>query len=487
MQKWYNQLLEQKKQWTDTVQRSSTGSRPSGPSSTEFTYLQQQTAGLENPYREDDEDDEADTVVSPAFNSLPGSYPISTTPGEFGGSSRNASSSSLRSRSTTGESAPPPTGRMPPPRLPNGSLNQPALSLRTQHLQSSFAQSPADRAMMDSYFSPTAESPISSSRTSSSSGMYPFPRQALPPNGYYEEGHGRYTAPVMSRTASRDPSGGSGYPSSARGIVPRPSYPTPSGQTLHSAQQIPTSRNRSASSPHINGMQRQMMAGPAPPMPDLPSQYPPPLHPSTSFVHPNRSQSNSPNLSMAPRPAQSPGAQRERSHTRPRQDSPHYGYDGTAVGPGPRYDPRGPPPTSGRMTPVPGGSFPRDAAISPPLPSSTPLPAPDAGVPQPTQLKVKVHATAAGQVLTLVVPLNITYQSLKDRIDAKLQRSTNCSLSANGTKEQVKLKYLDEDDYVSIQSDEDVQMAFESWREQRGADVGAGGVQGMGEIELFCQ
>jgi len=102
--------------------------------------------------------------------------------------------------------------------------------------------------------------------------------------------------------------------------------------------------------------------------------------------------------------------------------------------------------------------------------------------PPPTQLKVKVHCPSASQTLTLVVPLNISCQSLKDRIDAKLQRSTNMSLSDRGPKEQVKLKYLDEEDYVSIQSDEDVQTAFETWREQRGEGIG-----GMGEIELFCQ
>jgi cell division control protein 24 len=100
----------------------------------------------------------------------------------------------------------------------------------------------------------------------------------------------------------------------------------------------------------------------------------------------------------------------------------------------------------------------------------------------PTQLKVKVNCPAASQTLTLVVPLNISYQSLKDRIDAKLQRSTAFSLSdKNGGGNLVKLKYLDEDDYVSIQSDEDVQTAFETWREQSGA-------QGqMGEVELWCK
>lgn len=97
----------------------------------------------------------------------------------------------------------------------------------------------------------------------------------------------------------------------------------------------------------------------------------------------------------------------------------------------------------------------------------------------PTQLKVKVHCPSAGSSMSFVVSMNISYQSLKDRIDVKLQRSTNLSLSSG----HVKLKYLDEDDYVSIQSDEDVQMAFETWREsQRGHSVGT-----IGEIELFIQ
>ena len=83
-------------------------------------------------------------------------------------------------------------------------------------------------------------------------------------------------------------------------------------------------------------------------------------------------------------------------------------------------------------------------------------------------------------MMTLVVSTNISFQSLKDRIDAKLQRSTSLSLSGGN----VKLKYVDDDDFVSIQSDEDVQTAFESWKEQQRSQVAAGQ---MGEIELFVQ
>ena len=81
--------------------------------------------------------------------------------------------------------------------------------------------------------------------------------------------------------------------------------------------------------------------------------------------------------------------------------------------------------------------------------------------------------------MTLVVGFNISFQSLKDRIDAKLQRNTNVSLASN----TVRLTYLSDDDYVSIQTDEDVQTAFETWEEQQHEDI----VGQLGEIELFCR
>ena len=92
-----------------------------------------------------------------------------------------------------------------------------------------------------------------------------------------------------------------------------------------------------------------------------------------------------------------------------------------------------------------------------------------------------MHCPSAGSSMVLVVPSNITYQSLKDRIDAKLQRSTSLSLSSGS----VRLKYLDDEDYVSIQSDEDVAIAFETWKEQTGP--GSHGVGVYPEIELYCQ
>ncbi|KAL1297214.1 hypothetical protein AAFC00_004780 [Neodothiora populina] len=476
MGKWYTKLLEQKKLWdgvtsqgaptAPTVASTTSTSaasiahshRPSGTSATEFTYMRDQPA-IENPYRQtdDDEDDDADSVAHgvpfPAYSS---EFPAS----------RNGSNTSLRSRSTTGESGPPVggavTSRIQPPRFPSGSIGSQSLSLRTQ--SPGYMPSPSEK-FAESYFSPVIDTPMSS-RTSASSNMFPFPRQPIPANTYYEEGHGRYTAPVMSRTASRENTSAA---SIARGTGPRPSFPAGAG--MHSSQQVPLARNRSASSPDIHAQLRALSA-PRPPMPEGPM----PSFSSVQYGSP-RSQSNSPNLPSSMVGRSGPQSAKLARNPQSGMLEPAYAsYEHAAAA---RADPRLTPLIQTRSnTPT---QFHRiDTAVSPPPSSATTL-SPSSDIASPSQLKVKVHATAAGQVLTLVVPLNISFQSLKDRIDAKLQRSTNISLT-DRTNHQVKLKYLDEDDYVSIQSDEDVQTAFETWREQRGEGLG-----GMGEIELFCQ
>jgi cell division control protein 24 len=242
---------------------------------------------------------------------------------------------------------------------------------------------------------------------------------------------------------------------------------------MHSAQQIPMAhRNRSASSPDIHNAQRAATSGQQPPVPAMPANY-------QGFTHMvPRSQNGSPNG----QPSRSPQNDPRGGHNVPSPTSQHP-YDPVA-----RPDLRGAQyPSSRTVTPVP-----RTGGTPAPPSNGTPL---SADIQPPTQLKVKVHAPSASQVLTLVVPLNISYQTLKDRIDAKLQRSTNLTLgSANGgtgvapSKDNVvKLKYLDEDDLVIIQTDEDVLEAFETWREQRGGDLGGDGMGGMGEIELWCQ
>lgn len=96
----------------------------------------------------------------------------------------------------------------------------------------------------------------------------------------------------------------------------------------------------------------------------------------------------------------------------------------------------------------------------------------------PNQLKVKVNCD--GNYVTLVAGYNIKYQTLVDRIDAKVGRFSNNAIS-QGT---MRLRYRDEDgDLVTIEGDEDVRLAFQEWREAQKYQYQAGQ---LGEIELFC-
>ncbi|KXS99492.1 hypothetical protein AC578_3758 [Pseudocercospora eumusae] len=465
LKKWAQQIEIQRRKYRERIvgARSSDSSNHKGTSATEFSFMQNQP--LENPYKEIEEDEDEDDVDTLAGS---GSW---SGPNDFNGSfsqSRNGSSSSLRSRSTTGDStlgsiSETSATRSHPPRIPTAIVPQ-GLSLRTRELQQ-LAQSPGDR-QMDSYFSPTTDSPMSamSSRTSASSGMYPFPRQGLPQNGYYEEGHGatRFTAPAPARQPMNGTLSSSYTPTSR---VPSGQQRYPPGTAMHSSMQLPPSRNRSASSPDIhNGQRVPVRNGSQPPVPDMPASYA------------NRSQNNSPSLPNGI-DRTSPQMLRDRQYSNAEASPTDYAYPGRPGMPTQYASSRTITPSSSR------GAYP------PPTPSSgMPFGAPGEEAPPtqkttPAQLKVRVHCPAAGQTLTLVVSTNISYQTLKDRIDAKLQRSTNLSLGDRGPKEaHVKLKYLDEDDFVSIQSDEDVQTAFETWKEQHGEGIG-----GMGEIELYCQ
>lgn len=482
MRRWSNQLEAQRRKYKER-EISLESYRANGTSETEFEFMRGQQ--IENPYarQPDEEDDDADdsgSFVAGGGQSWSGHHYHNR--GEYS-QSRNASQTSLRSRSTTGESsALPPAAalahsRAMPPRLPPGAIAHPGhgpLSLRTAPLAS-----PGDRDVPESYFSPGGDSPLSSSRTSSSSNMYPFPRQPYT-NGYYEDNasHARFTAPATARPMlGRETSA----PPVVDGYGPAPPRTSAVPRTMHSSTQIAPPRNRSASSPDINQNVRGIKrVGPQPPVPDVPASYQGPYPPPPHVVA--RSQTGSPALSNGVpsrgNGSTSPNSQRERGYSMRREESnssANYPYEGRAAAAATSTFPL--PPASRGATPVP-----RQQAFTPAAQSFS------TGLPAPTQLKVKVHCPAAGQVLTLVVPLNITYQSLKDRIDAKLQRSTNLTLGSTSpdmsAENVVKLKYLDEDDYVTIQTDEDVQEAFESWREQtQGGDP----VPGMGEVELFCQ
>ncbi|KAF4448176.1 hypothetical protein F53441_8385 [Fusarium austroafricanum] len=463
LRKWVMTLETQRKH---NVPRQSSNS---DSLTADFAWTRDQVANLENPYlQEDDDEDDIGPATAPA--GYPAGMPAGMMP-------RTASNNNLRARAGTGESSASLAGmvRQPPPRFPLPAPPAP-LSLQTP---GNGAPSPGGWAG-DSYFSPITESPASS-RTSTASGMFTTPHYGLPksatPQPTYEDGNGnRYTAPAMPRAPSRD-----GASPNPHGRNPRgPSLPAmaSNSQAAAAAQQ----RNRSYSTPDINvpGMprQRQPSHGNIPAVPGIPSH----LHPGHN---PNigREQTGSPRNEQPVRAqTNSPGAQRERMHK-------HTGSVGGSMNhfPSQPVHPRSITPGAGGPA-GPGGSALRvdpatanSRTVSPALgtatipPNSNPL-SPE--MPLPTQLKVRVNCES-GNYVTLVVAFNITYQSLVDRIDAKLARFTTSSISKGG----LKLRYRDEDgDFVAIEGDDDIQIAFMEWREGvRNMNYG-----GVGEIELFC-
>ncbi|ORY64511.1 Pleckstrin homology domain-containing protein [Pseudomassariella vexata] len=474
MKKWATGLDQQRKDNAPILAASPDQPPP------DFAWMRT-VSNMENPYAQQAESDD-DEPQGPAQGAPP-SLSFGSQQASTGGvMTRHASSNNLRARSATGESTQSLAGMTwaPPPRFP---LPPPPgqLSLQTQGVTQG-GGSPGPRGG-ESYFSPTAESPAST-RTSAtnsmqfSTGGYNFPKSGTPQPGWGEDNN-RYTAPAMPRVPSRDGSS----PVNAYGMNGRtPRGPSMPVMSSHQSQQsLAAQRSRSFSTPDINGQQqtqrRTNNSTPVPAVPGIPAH----LHGDTGVP---RSQSGSPMQDVPIRTnTQSPGIQRDRAH------QSHASYGGkmsqfpsqpiyprqTTPGPGPG---QGLPPTS---MPQPL-QVDRSIPVSPPLGTSTqgnPLfsPLPDG----PTQLKVKVICDD-GTYQTLVVAFNITYQSMIDRIDAKLSRFTQSSIG----KGNLKLRYRDEDgDSVNIESDEDIQIAFmdfrEAIREQQQYNPG-----GVGEIELFC-
>ncbi|CAG8981400.1 hypothetical protein HYALB_00009612 [Hymenoscyphus albidus] len=428
MRKWHAGVDAQRKVHAQSSQNMSPDAGPA-----DFAWMRDQTASMPNPYAQQEEEDEEDEyhVQTPLY------------PGQMNQMlPRNPSSSSLRARSATNDSAQSLAGiaRAPPPRFPIG-IQNPPLSVQTQAMPS-----PNQRSG-DSYFSPVAESPAISVRSSNSSSMFPFPRQGIP-QGW--EDNNRYTAPAMARAPSR----GSQTPMDAgayqmNGRTPqRPSLPAMASQSSQGS--VSAQRSRSYSTPDINnqiGVRRLPNGtlsgnGQVPAVPGIPAH----LHPGYDNGIP-RSQNNSPNGLPMRSSTQSPGVQRERLGTPTQYQAPQYARANHQ-------------------------QVAESRTMSPPLQ----MPGEDGTL--PTQLKVKVNCD--GNYVTLVVAFNITYQSLIDRIDAKVGRFSNNAI-ARGT---MRLRYRDEDgDFVTIESDEDIQIAFQEWREAQKAQYHAGQ---LGEIELFC-
>ena len=437
--KWYHHVLEQKNTLNGWLREAKPGT---ATSDTDFVYMRTQP-NIKNPYEQEDdgeEDDERTLVGSPPI----GGY------SEFA-SSRNASSTSLsgRSRATPGSSGTPVLqhlNRVPPARFPLpeniAGSNVPPLTVATTFPAAMVT--PDERAGF-SYFSPSVESPAST-RSSSQMGMYPFPRQHTPvTNGWTGEEKKHNTAPPMGRGPQRDDQ--NGYMVNGR-TNQRPSLPvmTASQQQLSLAQ----SRLRSASSPDIQNTnstaQRRYANGQLQPPIDMV-----PVPPIPSHMLNNRSQTNSPvDLQRGVRTAtQSPVLSRDRI---PPQYPPQYGYEPShqpAIRPDPRVNGHpihAPPNLAQRVMP----------------PNLQTLTLQDEEIPCPSQLKVKIFFDPAPSHVTIVVNSSIKHRSLIDRIDSKMEKVTSSSI-AKGT---ARLRYVDaEEDFVTINCDDDVKMAIQEWAE----------------------
>ncbi|KAA6410952.1 MAG: Rho guanyl nucleotide exchange [Lasallia pustulata] len=469
MNRWRSQVEAQKKVLSDSARRSS----HAGTSETEFTYMRGQGAILQNPYQqEEDADDDFEEAGAQAAAAMGAPLEFTMNP--------NASSTSLRSRSTTGGSGPPTSqhqGRAPPPRFPvleNG--HGPSLTLHTNVPPS---MSPAELAAASSYFSPTVESPVST-RSSSQASMYPFPRQGTPGNGWVSDESKHNTAPAAVRAPSRD---GQASPNcfviNGR-TVQRPSLPAIASHISQNAQQLQLnmaqSRMRSASSPdmqqiipgtrrYANGqIQCTSETIPVPPIPPHMAQMRAPL---------NRSQSNSPTNAQLPfrSATQSPNLQRDGA---PRYAGQHV-HDGPPQLQAIRHEARPYLPTT-QTSPAPFFS-PEHRLMSPPLPTATL----SDEVPYPSQLKVKIWFSPHPSHVTIVVPIIIKHRSLIDRIDSKMEKISRASIS-RGT---ARLRYKDADgDSVLIGSDEDVQLAIEDWGLAHREELRAGNIA---DFELVWQ
>ncbi|KAJ5086571.1 hypothetical protein NUU61_007878 [Penicillium alfredii] len=428
MRNWYRDIDTQR-----AIQAERRTIRHTGTSDSEFTYMEGMT-NIPNPYQQEYDADDGNKE-GPYYSEFP--------------MSRNASSTSLRTRSATGgstSSVPHSNGR------PRYGVTDPALSVHTQ-FPGSGSMSPNDRSM-NSYFSPT-ETP--STRSSSQSTGYSFGRQNTNSTGassVWNEESNRYTAPALSRGASRDGTNAGYFSGQSNGrAAQRPSLPPLSGPQAQSANGA-TQRMRSASSPdihHHNNVpesRRYMGAHTMQTVDNVP--VPPiPAHMANMKAPVNRSQNNSPTNSQLP------------MRTHPHHSHGSHGSHSSHFN-DPEYSEAR---TSGQLS---------EHATSP-LSQE-----PEGGDPfMPTQLKAKVNFD--DNYVTLVIATNILFRSLTDRVDAKLARFTDRSI---GTK-TVRLRYRDEDgDFVTIDSDEAVQLAFMEWREQH-RDMLAKGL--VGEIQLYCQ
>ena len=438
--KWKEQVEKQKRLLTHSPRTSGA----TGTSDTKFLYMETQSV-LPNPHEQDDDDEDEDESRLVSDVSVIGALSGYSM-------SRNASNTSLRSRSTTGGSGPPlsqlPT-RVAPPRFlmpdhvhgPNG----PPLTVSTSISSPGTPNEP----QMASYFSPTAESPVST-HTGSQAGMYPISRQPVPAgNGWTTDENKHMTAPPNMGRLPKTHTLANVYTFDGH-TVQRPSLPAMT--TFQSAAQL--SRYRSLSSPNIqnpdNLEQKRYINGQLQPALENIPVPPIPAHMTTSNRPVSRSQNGSPTEIQRRIVGQSPKSARDRAAP---QYSTLHSYDQSQQSY--RSDPRY---SSGQPVGAASVSGIGKRIMSPPL-RSTPNMSDRAC---PSHLKVKIWFEPLPSHVTIVVSINIKHRSLIDRIDSKMEKVTEASI-AKGT---ARLQYRDSDhDLVTIKCDEDVVTAIEEWTE----------------------
>ncbi|KAK6373673.1 uncharacterized protein PV06_10298 [Exophiala oligosperma] len=417
LQKWHTMI---------ETQRSSCmlESRTTGTTS-DTQLLSLQGMNMENPYiGKDDDDDDYSRISGTTYGGTD-----ATGYSEFN-MSRNASSTSLRSRSATGGSGGSnphlSAGRM---RVPTSELG--GLSLNTRGLP---IQSPQD-SYGSSYFSPierdsTPQSTISA-RSSSQSAFSGYHRGATPVSGGGQRPEESYrnTAPAMARNPNGQPSGNPYLVNGRRGPPPGPGQP----------------RMRSASSPDVHPLvqqSRKYVSGE-----HAPSVPPIPAHVAKQMAPPARSQNNSPNNGPPSRQG-TPQQYGLPQAPRPGMPNSNYTYD-NSYGNDPRRPGHAP-------------SLSQSQTFSPPVSS----PSSDGDGYIPSQLKAKVCFDE--NYVSMIIATNIQFRSLADRIDAKLARFTNHSIASGS----VRLHYRDEDDdLILIDSDEAVHEALLDWRETHASNA----------------
>jgi len=426
-------------------------SRNRSTADTHFTSLAGVTQ-MANPYANEDDEEDYSRLSGTTYGGNENNY------SEFS-MSRNASSTSLRSRSTTGGSGGSnphySAGRM---RIPNSEMaNLPQLNTRLNGMQS-----PQDYGG-GSYFSPvdrdtTPPSASASARSSSQSAFASYNRGAPPTNGVRTEESYRNTAPAMGRNQSH----GNPYIMNGRSAGPgvRPNLPP---GVVQNANNGASNRMRSASSPSPDlqaSIQHSRKYANGENVPTVP---PIPAHVAKQMGPPSRSQNNSPSNGLPIRSGTPQGYHGLSNGPRPGMNGHGYTYDG-------HYQQE--------VRKQGGGHAPslsNDRVFSPPI--STPS---SEGEPfMPSQLRAKVRFD--DNYVSMIIPSNIQFQSLADRIDAKLARFTSHSIASGS----VRLRYVDEDgEFVRIDNDEAVHIALLDWREMHVDKVNNGQ---HAEIQLYAQ